>query len=421
MPNPRIQLAMAAQDSLVYLIGGNNGAAFLNTVDIYNVNTEEWSSTEIPTARAFPTAVSANGKILVAGGNIWSPAQNFDVVDIYDPTTQEWSLDHLSLARSFIHAATANGKVLFAGGGIWDFGGITFVDRVDIFDLNTEEWSVAQLSEPRFGMGVAVVNNKIFFAGGFIAPGMASKRIDIYDAETGNWSLDSLSAPRAYLAGAAVGDLALFAGGAGGNGNVGTDLVDIYNTTTQEWTQASLGLPRAGLIGVTAYNKVYFINGGEEDLDQFIYLNAYNIVDVYDHSNNSWDLTSTEQSRINHAAIGLNNKLYVAGGYDFVGAIDELEIFCPEPVSATSKVLNHSQIMIYPNPASDILILNLEEKTANHIQNVQIFSSRGQVLLEESFHGAHRATININGLSAGVYFMKIYSEEGIYTKKVVKQ
>ena len=419
MPTPRVQFGLAAQDSLIYLVGGRDDLNFYNTMDIYNTLTGEWTGTTLSSIRHRPAAISAGGKIYIAGGYDSTTDEVLDVVDIYDPTTQEWTLDYLSLGRYALETASTNGKILFAGGRI----GSPFYqtnDRVDIYDMENNTWSDTLLSEPRFGIATVVSGNKIYFAGGVIEPGVASKMIDIYDTELETWSLDSFPSPRGFVAGASVEELVLFAGGTSGDENEGVDFVDIYNSATGEWSQANLSYHRAGITSGTVNNKVYFINGGRLNLDEVRYKNATNVVDVFDYNTGSWDTLNTTESRINHRSISLNNKVYVAGGYDFNEVIDIMEEFCPDPLSTVSERSTPSEVLLFPNPASDQINLTFRGEEVEQLKQVLFYDSQGKLVKQFRKNNQQHSTIQLNGLPEGSYFLKIFSNKGVYNKMLVK-
>ena len=69
---------------------------------------------------------------------------------------------------------------------------------------------------------------------------------------------------------------------------------------------------------------------------------------------------------------------------------------------------------LFPNPVSEIVTVSLTENF-NYI-GAEVYSVSGQKLLETS-----AKQINMSDLSAGIYFVKVNSEQGTITKKIVKQ
>jgi hypothetical protein len=80
--------------------------------------------------------------------------------------------------------------------------------------------------------------------------------------------------------------------------------------------------------------------------------------------------------------------------------------------SVTIDLVDNS-ITIYPNPIKD------EFKIKNYvlnIENVEIYNINGKMILSST-----KPTINISHFLAGVYFVKIRTDKGVLTKKIIKK
>jgi len=74
-----------------------------------------------------------------------------------------------------------------------------------------------------------------------------------------------------------------------------------------------------------------------------------------------------------------------------------------------------AQLKVYPNPTVGQLTINNEQLTINNIEIFDIFGKTHHLITSSSNH-----LINIAHLPAGVYFVKIYTEIGIQTQKIIK-
>jgi len=74
-------------------------------------------------------------------------------------------------------------------------------------------------------------------------------------------------------------------------------------------------------------------------------------------------------------------------------------------------VLDATKVSIYPNPTSD----HLNIKTNAVITSIEMFDLLGKSVLQSS--GAEQ--IKVNHLPAGVYMLRINTEQGKLTKKVI--
>jgi hypothetical protein len=74
---------------------------------------------------------------------------------------------------------------------------------------------------------------------------------------------------------------------------------------------------------------------------------------------------------------------------------------------------------MYPNPVKDVLNI---ANTGNVVMNdAKITDVNGRVVKAMNFNGVSDTQININELNAGIYFLKINTEQGVGTTKIVKK
>jgi N-acetylneuraminic acid mutarotase len=224
----------------------------------------------------------------------------------------------LSSARTKIMSASAGNKILFIGGMHSGQNWWNEPVPVDIYDFSNNTWSLhllvpdnPQLSHFRVGAAIASVGNKILFAGGGDGFGdNQSSRVDIYDASSDTWTVESLSVERQGLVAATIGDKVLFAGGFGypvGNNWGEFNIVDIYNNSNDSWSIATLSQARMDIAATSAGNKVYFAGGRNG-------MNVSKTIDIYDAATNSWSVSSLQQPRTDMANIADNSKIFWAGG-----------------------------------------------------------------------------------------------------------
>ncbi len=71
-----------------------------------------------------------------------------------------------------------------------------------------------------------------------------------------------------------------------------------------------------------------------------------------------------------------------------------------------------SKISIYPNPVSDILYF---EPTGATIEKIIIFDFSGRKILEQNI----KNTISVSNLQQGNYILKIFSDKGVQTEKII--
>ena len=83
---------------------------------------------------------------------------------------------------------------------------------------------------------------------------------------------------------------------------------------------------------------------------------------------------------------------------------------------ANTDFSNETELIIYPNPVSEILNIqsNLEKVTS-----IQVYNTLGQMVLTNS-QNSNISEINVSVLTAGKYFIKIETENNVVVKQFIK-
>jgi 3',5'-cyclic AMP phosphodiesterase CpdA len=83
--------------------------------------------------------------------------------------------------------------------------------------------------------------------------------------------------------------------------------------------------------------------------------------------------------------------------------------------TGVNEVNNSLNITVFPNPAKDKLTIGCTQKS-----EIEILNLEGQILKKLTSNGIH-TTVDLSNLSAGIYIIKVKTEEGITVKKFIKQ
>jgi len=196
LSEPRHDVAGASVGNKVFFAGGGDISA---KVDIYDISTNNWSTALLSEARRRPIAVTVNNKIYFAGGeagltspnlgNYWIPSNR---IDIYDANTNSWSTSSMIERKENQAAIAVGNKIYWAGGIKGDFGtSYNNSCTVEIRDVMTGGNSISNLSAPyswwmNFGEAAVLKNNKIVF------PFRGDNYFDIYDLLSNTWSIGVL-------------------------------------------------------------------------------------------------------------------------------------------------------------------------------------------------------------------------------------
>jgi len=76
-----------------------------------------------------------------------------------------------------------------------------------------------------------------------------------------------------------------------------------------------------------------------------------------------------------------------------------------------------NDFILYPNPANEFITIISNDK--KEITNIEIFNSLGQKMQDTKITKLNNDAlqVNVNGLSGGIYWVKIYSKDN-YTKTI---
>lgn len=202
LPTPRQMLAAAADNTLVYAVGGTDGPSDLTTVEAYDLAANTWTTlADLPQPRSdFGVAVT-DGRLVAIGGK--SAGQVLESVAALDLATQMWAgLPDMETPRHGM-AVAAVGKSVFAVGGSTGVGDGQVTSSAEALKLAARksqpasQWrSLTDAPTGRLMMAWTVLDEKIWIAGGMTTGGSGLQTVQSYDPQTGAWqSQPSLPIP----------------------------------------------------------------------------------------------------------------------------------------------------------------------------------------------------------------------------------
>lgn len=150
------------------------------------------------------------------------------------------------------------------------------------------------------------------------------------------------------------------------------------------------------------------------------------------------DQTAVSQTTVVATETGISNATYVLKTYSFTAPSTETFYFAFHNTSAQNAVGTHallvdnfvvtqtlknneflaSKLNIYPNPSTDLINIS---NNANAIINIVEMSDLNGRIVKTKTLNATEGQVSISDLSTGVYMMKISTDAGTATKKIVKQ
>lgn len=172
MPTARAGLGVARVGDAIYAIGGRTSpggpctGGELATVERFDIASGTWSTVApLLSARSDLAATTKGGKIYVFGG--CAGRVFLGNVDVYDPNTDTWSTAPADLPtpRAAMYAVGKKGGTIFVIGGY--AGGIAALGVNEAYKVSKDSWSTwAPMLTPRAEMGVVSHGGRIYTVGG---------------------------------------------------------------------------------------------------------------------------------------------------------------------------------------------------------------------------------------------------------------
>ncbi|CAH8477127.1 unnamed protein product [Dicrocoelium dendriticum] len=245
--------------------------------------------------------------IIYAVGGLTSNGDCHGIVETYHPSIGRWELaEHMPSQRSRIGVIALNG-LLYAIGG---FDGTSRLNTTEVYDPRTKVWrTVAPMNYKRSALGAAALDGRIYVCGGY--DGVASLRTcEVYYPQQNKWLIvSSMNEPRSAGGLVALNNGCLYAVG-GHNGLAIYSSVECYHPR-------AVG-PAAAAMQLTSGDGV----------------NSSNVTGPTSHRSSA---TSTPWQpvarmlyrRCRHGVTVLHNRIIVAGGYNGVTFLRNVEVFDP--------------------------------------------------------------------------------------------
>ena len=131
-----------------------------------------------------------------------------------------------------------------------------------------------------------------------------------------------------------------------------------------------------------------------------------------------WYDGSTNQTiGIDSNGIGIGGKYISVSITDNGCGIKDSTLVLFKVCSSIDNVELSNSLTIYPNPASDFV--NIDNHSNIDIQSIEILGVDGQLI--RRFNDGQVSRINVSELPAGVYYIRIETNEGIAVKKLLKK
>jgi len=375
-------------DGRVLAIGSYNSD---RSCELFDPLTETWSMTDSITIGRETSIYSVvkllDGKVMLIGGwahdSLGAPLVELADCEIYDPQTEKWNpATPMNFARENASAVLLqNGSVLVSGGRSEN----EIINSCEIYDPATDTWQiVAPMNENRNGHDAILLNNgNVFVAGSAVSFG---KKCEVYDTDKNEWFLveDMIyyrSDPAVYYF--PLSEKALIIGGS------------YYNETERDtWEIYDLKQMRP------VYSEPFPIKK---------FLAKENSVQLLDGS---------------VAVIGGWEFRIIDGGIVFLTPSRRCWIFdsITNIMDEFQDDFTFSLAQNYPNPFNPSTRIEYEIKHETKVE-LKVYNVIGEVIevLEDEIKksGRYSKDFNAEGLSSGIYFYTLKTNQFSETKKMI--
>lgn len=246
----------------LYVVGGQNGATPLSSLEVYDPASNTWVAKEaMPTARNSLGAAVINGKLYVVGGNGVS-GQKMAALEVYDPATNSWTAKtSMPTARSAPAVVAMDGLLYVAGGCLGWCAPTTAV--LEVYNPVTDSWvTQAPMPSARALANAVVANNLLYVMGGCCGSTAAqslvmSQTIEVYNPLTNSWASKATHQVDTAATTAVIGGHIFVAG---------LTATEEYNPVSDVWTaQPKMPTPRSSTTGGVINGKLYVAGGAGAD------------------------------------------------------------------------------------------------------------------------------------------------------------
>ncbi|KAE9544774.1 hypothetical protein AGLY_000316 [Aphis glycines] len=186
----RKYFGVGSLDNCVYAIGGHDGSNRLNSVEMFDTNTNRWQMvSSMSTKRSSHGVGVLNNLLYVVGG--FDGEEVLKSVECYDPCLDTWTLvATMSDYRCRCGVGVLDG-ILYAIGG-YNISGC--LKSVETYTPSSGVWTtIADMHFYRKCFGVVVLDGLLHVIGGCNNEGVVLNSIEIYNPKTNTWSLKTLS------------------------------------------------------------------------------------------------------------------------------------------------------------------------------------------------------------------------------------
>lgn len=186
----------------------------------------------------------------------------------------------------------------------------------------------------------------------------------------------------------------------------------------------------ATFVDVSGYNDVFFYywiyldlnnSGSNDEFRRYDNLGTGFTLQFTATSASAWDEQDWQQGSVSYVGQSFTQYAFAFNfvsnwtGTSFGVYLDDLQITGTSTASVQELEQQNSLFKIYPNPSNGMFSLIVEQD----IEDIEITDLSGKIIKSISNITQSQMEIDLSSQSAGVYFIKAVSDNGVATKKII--
>ena len=186
----------------------------------------------------------------------------------------------------------------------------------------------------------------------------------------------------------------------GGNGdNVYVDNINLY----------TIGAPfvNLGVDTIICANETIILNAGA----------CFGCTYVWQQIPNPTIIATTPSINVDSLGIGISYAQFSVIVTNIFGSMNDTITVGFEICTGLNEIQNE-QINIFPNPATEILNINLPEMSN---ATISIYNMQGQIIFNDQIKNAYSKQMNLSSFNKGIYLLKVELKNNIILKKIIVQ
>jgi hypothetical protein len=88
---------------------------------------------------------------------------------------------------------------------------------------------------------------------------------------------------------------------------------------------------------------------------------------------------------------------------------------CMDPTTVISDMTSDMDFRVFPNPASEILLI----ESSDFIENINLYSLDGSLIYSQAMQGSTQWSMDLSGIGSGTYILEVNSNKGVKRERLV--